>query len=99
MFCAGVTQKTRGLLPTVSGNPLFDFQFQHFLTIGTSIRWEAGGWTGGLGTVQRGASPGWQFSDGFLFFGGWDPDNEVDKTDVIHLGNDFSNKGEITVKT
>ena len=94
MFSVEVTQQTRALPLTVSGNPLFEFQ--HLLTIDCTIRWEEGGWTGGLGTVQRGASPVWQFNDGFLFFGGWDPVNEVDKTDVIHLGNDFTNKGEFT---
>ena len=47
----------------------------------------------GAGTLQRGDGPGWRFSDGILVFGGWLDDDEVDATDAVHLGNDYTNRG------
>ena len=46
-------------------------------------RWKGGDWLVVGSQLPRGSAPGWQYSEGFMFFGGWKNEEEVDADNVL----------------
>ena len=84
MFSVEDIQQTPGHPGTASGN--YQFEPRHFSvrnTIYNFTRWEGGDWLVVGSQLPRGSAPGWQYSEGFMFFGGWKNEEEVDADNVL----------------
>ena len=95
MFSVEDIQQTPGHPGTASGN--YQFESRHFSvrnTIYNFTRWEGGDWLVVGDELARGGAPGWRFSDGLLFFGGWKNEEEVDADNVAHFDNNYVWQGQ-----